>query len=99
MISELETLKREQRVHGKEDTKKKAIQEIQMMGFFHNVLESLGLNLSGRGSEGNHLFRLGRRRVRLGPILFTTHKIERRKGRALNSEIKRWLPLKLPLKA
>ena len=99
MISESETLKREQRVHGKEDTKKKDIQEIQMMGFFHNMLESLGLNLSGRGSEGNHLFRLGRRRVRLGPILFTTHKIERRKGTALNSEIKRWLPLKLPLKA
>ena len=58
------------------------------------------LVLSGRGSEGNHLFRLGRRRVRLGPILFTTHKIERRrKGTALNSEIKRRLPLKLPLKA
>ena len=34
---------------------------------------------------------LGRRRVRLGPILFTTHKIERRKGTtALNSEIKHW---------
>ena len=34
---------------------------------------------------------LGRGRVRLGPILFTTHKIERRKGTtALNSEIKHW---------
>ena len=67
--------------------------------FAHDMLESFGLNLSGRGSEENHLFRLGRRRVRLGPILFTTHKIERRKGRALNSKIKRWLPLEVPLKA
>ena len=42
---------------------------------------------------------LGRRRVRLGPILFTTHKIERRKGTtALNSEIKLSV-LKIPLKA
>ena len=99
MFSELETLKNERKGHGKVDTKKMAIQEIQMICFFYNMLESFGLNLSGRGSEGNHLFSLGRRRVRLGPILFTTHKIERRKGRALNSEIKRWLPLKLPLKA
>ena len=47
------------------------------------------LDLSRRGSEGNHLFRLGRRRVRLvGPILFTTHKMERKGTWALNSEIK-----------
>ena len=47
------------------------------------------LDLSRRGSEGNHLFRLGRRRVRLvGPILFTTHKIESKGTWPLNSEIK-----------
>ena len=38
MISKLETLKREQRVHGKVDTKKRAIQEIQMIPFYHNML-------------------------------------------------------------
>ena len=49
----------------------------------------LGLDLSRRRSERNHLFRLGRRRVRLvGPILFTTHKMERKGTWALNSEIK-----------
>ena len=49
----------------------------------------MGVDLSRRGSERNHLFRLGRRRVRLvGPILFTTHKMERKGTWALNSEIK-----------
>ena len=57
MFSELETLKNERKGHGKVDTKKMAIQEIQMICFFYNMLESFGLNLSGRGSEGNHLFR------------------------------------------